>query len=102
MKWRLVAVFVGITVVVLAAHDIPLARYLEAVERDRIVTGIERDAFTIAGRAEDALHTGTAAANPALQVMVDQYRAAGGARVLITDAAGIAKLDGLSQELPAT
>ncbi len=90
MKWRLVAVFVGITVVVLAAHDIPLARYLEAVERDRIVTGIERDAFTIAGRAEDALHTGIAAANPALQVMVDQYRAVGGARVLITDAAGIA------------
>lgn len=90
MRWRLVAVFVGIVVAVLAAHDLPLAVHLRQVERDRLVTALERDAFTIAGRAEEALEDGIALANSTLQEMVDRYRAADGARVIITDGDGIA------------
>ncbi len=90
MRWRLVAVFVGIVVAVLAAHDIPLALHLRQVERDRLVTALERDAFTLAGRAEEALDDGEARSNPELQALVDTYRTDQGARVIITDEDGIA------------
>lgn len=90
MRWRLVAVFVGITIVVLAAHDIPLAQHLRQVERDRLVTGLERDAFVIAGRVGESLEQSDAVANPAVQQLIDSYRAANGGRVVITDRAGIA------------
>ncbi len=84
------AVFVTITIVVLAAHDIPLAGHLRTVERDRLVTGLERDAFVIAGRAEETLETGTGRGDPGLQRIIDTYRSNSGARVVITDRAGIA------------
>ncbi len=84
------AVLVGITIAVLLAHDVPIAGHLRGVERDRIVTGLERDAFVIAGRAEEALENGEARANPALQGLVDEYRASTGARVIITDHLGVA------------
>lgn len=90
MRWRLVAVFVGIMVAVLAAHDLPLAGHLRRVERDRIVTGLERDAFVLAGQAEEALEDRVAAADPTLQTLVDAYRSSTGARVIITDSEGIA------------
>ncbi len=90
MRWRLVAVFVGITIVVLAAHDIPLAQHLRRVERDRLVTGLQRDAFVIAGRAEEILEADGNRGNPTLQRIVDDYRSGSGARVVITDRVGIA------------
>jgi signal transduction histidine kinase len=91
VRWRLVAVFVGITLVVLAAHDIPLAAHLQRVERDAIITELERDAFTIAGRAEESLENGDALRNPSLQAMVDRYTFDHpGARVIITDTDGVA------------
>ena len=52
LRWRLVAVLVGVTLMVLVVHDLPLARHLEQVERERLVTALERDAFTLAGRME--------------------------------------------------
>lgn len=89
MRWRLIAVLVGITLVVLIAHDIPLTRYLRTVERDGIVTALERDAFTISGRAEEDLEDFTALASVHLQTVVDEYTAAeDGARVIITDVDG--------------
>lgn len=92
MRLRLVAVLVGITAAVLAAHDIPLASHLRGVERDRIVTGLQRDAFTLAGRVEEALEKGGAAGDGRLQQLVNDYRAASGARVLVTDRQGRAVL----------
>ncbi|MFZ4811792.1 MAG: ATP-binding protein [Ilumatobacteraceae bacterium] len=84
------AVFVAITIVVLAAHDIPLAGHLRTVERDRLVTGLERDAFVIAGRAEELLESGSGRGDAGLQQIIDAYRSDTGARVVITDRTGIA------------
>ena len=97
MRWRLIAAFVGVTIVILAAQDIPLARYLRTVETERLVASIQRDAFILAGTSEDAL-SGEASADPtasqqdpdALQTTVDIYQARTGASVVITDDAGIA------------
>jgi signal transduction histidine kinase len=75
---------------VLAAHDIPLAYHLQQVERDRLITSLQRDAFVIGGRSEHALEDRTAADDPALQQLLDDYRASTGGRVVITDRTGIA------------
>ncbi|HSJ92264.1 MAG TPA: hypothetical protein VK917_09340, partial [Ilumatobacter sp.] len=73
MRNRLLLVMVGVVALVLAIHDIPLASHLEQVERDRLVTKYERDAFIIAGRAEEALEDGTAADEPGLRALVVRY-----------------------------
>ena len=75
VRWRLIAAFVGVTIVILAAQDIPLGRYLRRVETERAVAGIERDAFILAGSSEGVL-SGEVAQDPnALQVTADVYAA---------------------------
>jgi signal transduction histidine kinase len=89
VKWRLVAALLGLTLVVLVVHDIPLVGYLRTVENDRIVTALERDSFVIAGRSEEVLESDTATTSTYLQDAIVAYSAASGARVLVTDNAGI-------------
>ena len=89
MKWRLVAALLGLTLVVLVVHDIPLVGYLRTVENDRIITALERDSFVIAGRSEEVLESDTASTSTYLQDAIVAYSAASGARVLVTDNAGI-------------
>ncbi len=55
MRWRLLAAFVGLTIAVLAIQDIPLLGYLRTVETYRQAAELQRDAFVIAGRSENAL-----------------------------------------------
>jgi signal transduction histidine kinase len=85
-----VAVLVGIVVLVLAAQNIPLTRHLRRVERDRLITALERDAFTIAGRSATALDRDRAGDDPAISRMVAEYRGSSDARVVVTDEAGTA------------
>ena len=81
---------VGLVVLVLAAQNIPLARHLRGVERDRLITELERDAFTLAGRSATALDGDLAASDPAVERMISEYRGTSDARVVITDETGIA------------
>ena len=60
----------------------------ERVERDRLETGLERDAYVLAGRAEDALEGTTTAEQAGLDDVVADYRAQTGATVVITDGSG--------------
>jgi signal transduction histidine kinase len=90
VRWRLVAVLVGIVVLVLAAQNIPLARHLRRVERDRVITALERDAFTLAGRSATALDRDTAGVDPAVDRMIREYRGTSNARVVVTDERGTA------------
>ena len=74
MRARLLLVFAGVVALVLLVHDVPLARHLQRVERDRLVTQLERDAFVIAGHAEEGLEDGTVADQSALQALVAATR----------------------------
>jgi signal transduction histidine kinase len=93
MKWRMFAVFAGLVVVVLAAQDVPLASYLRRVETERALAGLERDAFVIAGTAEDQL-TGEQPVGPDpgrvadLAATIAQYTGTSGGQVLIADRLG--------------
>ena len=43
----------AVTCLVVVVRHVPRGNYLQRVERDRIVTALERDAFLLAGRSED-------------------------------------------------
>ncbi len=86
MRTRLLLVMVGVVAIVLFVHDVPLARHLERVERDRLTTSLERDAFILAGRAEEALEAGTTGSDPTINAIVARFNAEEGVRVAIVDA----------------
>ena len=86
MRTRLLLVMVGVVAIVLFVHDVPLARHLERVERDRLTTSLERDAFILAGRAEEALEAGTTGSDPTINAIVARVNAEEGVRVAIVDA----------------
>jgi signal transduction histidine kinase len=88
VKWLLVFVMVAFTAIVLLVQGIPLASYLRTVERDRIVTGLERDAFTLAGASEEALQTGAPNEAENVQAAASRYAATSGARVVVVDSQG--------------
>lgn len=87
MKWRLIAAFMAVTCLVVVVHDVPLHDYLQRVERERIVTALERDAFLLAGRSEDTLEA-SGSPDPRVTADVHRYRQASGARVVVVNAAG--------------
>ena len=90
MKWRFIAALMSVTLLVLLVQDIPLGFYLQQVEHERIITSLERDAFVLAGRSEQALETTGVEDDAELIAAVKKYRDAGGSRVVIVNAEGTA------------
>jgi signal transduction histidine kinase len=86
MRTRLLLVMVGVVAIVLFVHDVPLAQHLERVERDRLNTSLERDAFILAGRAEEALEAGTTDTDPTIRAIVARFSAEEDVRVAIVNA----------------
>lgn len=90
MRWRLLLAFVGLTAVVLAVQDIPLANYLRTVEHDRIVAELQRDAFVIAGHSEETLENPTPVRIAALQAGIVAYSTADNTSVVVVNPAAVA------------
>jgi signal transduction histidine kinase len=90
MRRLLLAGFLGIVLIALAVSTLPFAIFIQGVERDRLLTGLERDAFVLAGRAEEALESLTPSDLGPVRELASEYREAGGARVVIVDRAGVA------------
>ncbi len=89
MRRLLLASFLGIVLVALAISSVPFAFFIQTVERERLLTTLERDAFVIAGKAEEALESlGPSDLRP-VRELAQEYRDAGGARVVVTDEQGI-------------
>lgn len=91
MKWRMLGAFTGIVGVVLLAQNVPLASYLRSSERAALLSSLQRDAFIIAGTAEDLLSGEDPRATlELLTSTIDQYSAETGAKVVVVDASGYA------------
>lgn len=90
MKWRFTAILMIVALIVVLVQDIPLSAQLRVVERDRIITSLERDAFILAGRSEESLESATDTDHAVIAELARQYRAAGGSRVVIVDSSGTA------------
>jgi signal transduction histidine kinase len=88
MRWRFALAATLVSLVAISVLLIPLANYLRDVERDRIMTALERDAFVLAGRSEEALEDTTQV--DTITAIARDYQVENGARVVITDADGIA------------
>lgn len=88
MRRLLLLGFVGIVLVALAVSTVPFALFIESVERDRLLTTLERDAFVLAGKAEEALESLSVDDLTPVRKLASEYRDAGGARVVIVDKTG--------------
>jgi len=89
MKIRLIGALVSVAVLILLVFSIPLASFVARVERERLVTALERDAFILAGHAKETLNTTVGAVLPSLQPYVDSYSKASDARIVVTNSTGL-------------
>ena len=89
MKIRLIGALVSVAFLILVVFSIPLASFVATVERERLVTALERDAFMLAGHAKETLNTTAGAVLPSLQPFIEEYSIASRARIVVTNAAGL-------------
>jgi signal transduction histidine kinase len=89
MTRRLLLGYLSVTVVVLLLLEVPLAIFYAERERDRLTAEVERDASVIATIYEDALERG----QPLDPAAAMEYERRTGARVVVTDRAGISEVD---------
>ncbi|MFY8238945.1 MAG: two-component sensor histidine kinase, partial [Ilumatobacteraceae bacterium] len=88
MKIRLVGALVTVAALILVVFGVPLASFVASVERDRLVTALERDAFILAGHAKETLNTTEGAVLPSLQPYVDEFNPDSDVRVVVTNSVG--------------
>jgi signal transduction histidine kinase len=90
---RLLAGYLGITVFVLLALEIPLGIQNQRSERHDVTVKVEHDAVAMASLAEDAVQTKTAAQLRPVATRAYAYATSRGARVVIVDSRGRALID---------
>jgi len=93
VRRRLVLAVVGLVALILIVHDVPLRTHLRRVERDRVVTALERDASTLAAKSQKLLAqpdpaNAETATGITLAVLVADYNASSEALVIIVDRDG--------------
>jgi signal transduction histidine kinase len=86
---RLLLSYLAIAVIVLVVLEVPLARFYQQRETDRLSVGVERDANALASLYEDALE-GRAMLDPSIAVTYTQRT---GARVVVVDGGGVSLVD---------
>ena len=90
MRVRLIGALVGASLLIVVVFSIPLIGFVSRVERDRLVTALERDAFVLAGHAKETLNTTSGAVLPSLQPFVDEFSSTSSAKVVVTNSQGLA------------
>ncbi len=88
MRARLIGALVGSAIVILIVFSIPLVSFVSRVEKDRLVTALERDAFILAGHAKETLNTTEGSVLPSLQPYIEEYSQRSRARVVVTNSLG--------------
>lgn len=93
MRRRLVLSVVGLVALILIVHDVPLRSHLKRVERDRVITALERDASSLAAKAQRLLAQDDPAdaateSGVTLGALVDDYNSTSEALVVIVDRDG--------------
>lgn len=89
MRLRLISALVGVATVIVVAFSIPLLSFVARIERERLVTELERDAFILAGHAKETLTTVAGATLPSLEPYIAEHGGSGGTKVVVTNADGL-------------
>lgn len=92
MTRRLLLGYLGLTVFVLAALEIPLGVQNQRTERRDLQARVEHDATTLAAISEDAL-SGAPGQWPQVAAAAYAYTRSTGGRVVVVDARGVARVD---------
>lgn len=90
MRTRLVAALVGVSTLILVVFSVPLVSFVARVERERLITALERDAFIIAGHAKETLNPTPGSVLPSLDPYVREYAASSEAKIVVTNSDGLA------------
>jgi signal transduction histidine kinase len=100
MRARLLLSYLSITLLVLLALEIPLGLSYANDERGRLTNGLERDAFIVGNRVEEALEDNDAQSLSDARSLAAKYQRDTGARVVIINGKGqsIADSEPLSGE----
>src|SRR5579864_3165650 len=93
MSRRLLATYITLTVVVLAALEIPLGIQYGRSEKRDLTNGIKTDALVMAAMAEDPLEHGSSVPTPQLVNVARRYTSDPGGRVVVVNRRGISVLD---------
>ena len=93
MTQRLLLGYLGITIFALLALEVPLGIQNQRSERHDITVKVEHDAVAIASLAEDAIQSGSSAQLRPVAAKAYAYATSRGARVVIVDARGYARVD---------
>ena len=89
MTRRLLLSYLAIAVIVLVVLEVPLARFYQQRETERLTVGVERDANALASLYEDALEHQT----PLPPTIAATYARRTGARVVVVDKSGASVVD---------
>jgi signal transduction histidine kinase len=98
MSRRLLLSYVSLTLLVLAALELPLGITFAHNERSDLETKVERDAVTVASLSEGLLEGAGEASPSALAAIARRYQHDTGGRVVVVDRRGTAVVD--SQPIP--
>lgn len=79
---------VSLVVIVLIAHDVPLSANLAKIERDRLITAIQRDVFTIGGEVNPLLSDPVADRFVEITAVIDDYSRRSNGTVVVVDGKG--------------
>lgn len=79
---------IGVVALVVFSFDYPLVRYVSEVERDRIITAMERDAYVLAGRTSQTALSGGAANRQTARELLAEFARVNSETAAIIDSAG--------------
>ena len=93
MTRRLLLGYLGITLFVLVALEVPLGIQNQRTERRDLTAKVEHDAVTVASLAEDAILSENAAQLRPVAARVYSYASSTSGRVVVVDKQGFARID---------
>ena len=93
MTRRLVLGYLGLTLLVLLALEVPLGIQNSRTERRNLEAKVQHDATNLASIAQDALETGSKAQLAAVAAIAYRYSSTTGGRVLVVGRNGVAVVD---------
>ncbi|HZO62838.1 MAG TPA: HAMP domain-containing sensor histidine kinase [Gaiellaceae bacterium] len=93
MNRRLLLGYLGLTLFVLVALEVPLGIRNSQTERRDLEAKVERDAVALASIADDALRLPSASRLDAVGSVAYRYRRDTGGRVVVVDGRGVAVID---------
>ena len=88
MRNRLLIAMVGLVLAVLFTHDIPLARHLKEIERDRLITSIQRDAYTISNQVSPFMNLSESQRKTEIHNVIDEFASSSDGTAVVVDKSG--------------